>query len=148
VRLLLPTGVEGLFFRVFRPLPPPFGPIDDEARLVPWSGLAPGEVIGVPLREDTQTIESLSHDGQQPMDPIVHARLTQAKELAHDDRERISLEIDEEEEQLLLRTRQDPLAASTGAPLAGPVFSGAVLGIPSVIGRSEGVQQESEFLKR
>src|SRR5438876_835629 len=80
VRLLLPTVVEGLFFRVFRPLSTPFGTIDDKASLGVRSGLAPGKVVGVPLREDTQTIERLSQDGQQAMDPIVHARLTQAKE--------------------------------------------------------------------
>src|SRR3954452_11407665 len=73
VSLLLPAVVEGLFFRVFRPLATPFGTIDDQARLGFWSGLAPGKVLGVPLREDTETIESLSQDGQQPMDPIVHA---------------------------------------------------------------------------
>jgi hypothetical protein len=94
VSLLLPTVVEGLFFGVFRPLATPFGTIDDEARLGSWSGLAAAKVIGVPLREDTQTIESLSQDGQQLMDPIVRARLTQAKEFAHEDLERISLEID------------------------------------------------------
>src|SRR5438874_9212565 len=75
VRLLLPTVVEGLFFRAFRPLSTPFGAIDDEPRLGSWSGLAPSKVIGVPLREDAQGIESISHDGQQPMDRIVHARL-------------------------------------------------------------------------
>jgi hypothetical protein len=56
-------------------------------------------------------------DGQQPVDPVVHARLTQAEEFAHEDLERIRLERDQEEEQLLLRTRQDTLAASTGAPV-------------------------------
>ena len=85
VRLLLPTVVEGLFFRAFRPLSTPFGAVDDEPRLRSCSGLALGKVIGVPLREDTQTIESISQDGQQPMDPIVHARLTQAEEFAHED---------------------------------------------------------------
>jgi hypothetical protein len=55
------------------------------------------------------------------MDPIVHARLTQAKELAHENLERIRLELDQEEEQLLLGTMQNSLAASAGAPLAGSV---------------------------
>src|SRR5262249_45244857 len=117
VRFLLATVVEGLFLRAFRPLSTPFGTIDDQPRLGPWSGSAPGKVIGGPLREDIQTIESLPQDGQQPLDPRVHARLTQAEELAHDDLERISLEIDQEEEQLLLRTVQDALSASAGASL-------------------------------
>src|ERR1700756_2014178 len=73
MRLFLPTVVEGLFFGVFWPLSTPFGTIDDEARLGPGSGLAPAKVVGVPLREDPQTIESLSQDGQQSIDPIVHA---------------------------------------------------------------------------
>jgi hypothetical protein len=55
------------------------------------------------------------------MDPIVHTRLTQAKEFAHEDLERIRLEIDQEEEYLLLGAMQDSLAASAGAPLAGSV---------------------------
>jgi hypothetical protein len=81
------------------------------------------------------------------MDPIVYARLTQPEEFPHEGLDRIRLEIDEEERQLLLRTRQNSLAASAGAPLTGPVRQGAVLGIPSVIGRSEGVQQGLEFLE-
>ncbi len=60
VRRLLPTVEESLFFRVFQPLSTPFGAIDDEPRLCSCSGLTPGKVIGVPRREDTQAIESIS----------------------------------------------------------------------------------------
>src|SRR5205807_7962458 len=71
VRLLLPTVVEGLFCRVFRPLSPPFGAIDDQPGLDSWRALAAGEVLGVPLREHTQTVQSIPQDGQQPVNPVV-----------------------------------------------------------------------------
>ena len=57
----------GPVFQGFWPLSTPFGAVDDEPRLRSCSGLALGKVIGVPLREDTQTIESIPQDGQQPM---------------------------------------------------------------------------------
>jgi hypothetical protein len=51
VRLLLPAVMRGLFFRVLRPLAPPFGPVDDELR---GRRLTSGETMGVPLRQDAQ----------------------------------------------------------------------------------------------
>ena len=87
-------------------------------------------------------------DRQQPMNPIVHARLTQAKEFAHDDLKGISLEVDQEEQQLIFRPMQDSLAASASGPLAGSICSGLVLGIQSLIGRREGGQQKLKLRER
>ena len=82
VRLLLPTVVEGLFFRALRPLSTPFGAVDDEPRLRSCSGLAPGKVIGVPLREDTQTIEEhLARRATTDGSNQVHARLTSGRRI-------------------------------------------------------------------
>src|SRR4051812_12524183 len=52
MRLLLAAVVQGLFFRVFRPLPSAFGAVDDEAWVRSGSGLAPGKVSGIPLGTD------------------------------------------------------------------------------------------------
>ena len=57
VGLLLPALVCRLFFRVFRPLTPPFSPIDDQLR---GRRLTSGETTGFPLRQDTQIIEGRS----------------------------------------------------------------------------------------
>ena len=68
--LLLPTVVEGLFFRAFRPLSTPFG----AAGLMMSRGSVPVAVwlraksLGFRSGRSTLTIESISQDGQQPMD--------------------------------------------------------------------------------
>src|SRR5436309_5861488 len=57
VRLLLAAGVQGLFSRVFRPLPSAFGAVDDEAWVRSGSGLSPGKVSGIPLGTDAEIVE-------------------------------------------------------------------------------------------
>ena|SRR5271170_4382566 len=58
VRLLLPTVMQRLFFRAFRPLAATFRPIDDEPRLALVSWLALSKATGVPLRKNSEIIES------------------------------------------------------------------------------------------
>src|SRR6266478_4412123 len=55
--LLAPTVKKGLFFRVFRPLAPPLGGVDDQSRRFPGGALVPGKVCWVPLGKDTQVIQ-------------------------------------------------------------------------------------------
>src|SRR5581483_1832073 len=59
VRLLLAAVVEGLFLGALRPLPPPLGPVDDEARPHSGSGWAPGEVTGTPLGTNAELVQGL-----------------------------------------------------------------------------------------
>src|SRR5262249_3128360 len=105
VRLLLAAGVRRLFCRVFRPLAAPLGAVDDQPRVLPGSRLTPGKLPGVALREDAQFIEGLAQAGQQPVDPIIGPRLAYAEEFAQDGLQRIGLEIDEQEQQLLFPRR-------------------------------------------
>jgi hypothetical protein len=57
VRLLPATVVECLFFWVFRALAPPLRAVDDEPRIPLGSGLALGEVAGIPLGTNAQIIQ-------------------------------------------------------------------------------------------
>jgi hypothetical protein len=57
VCLLLPTVMQSLFLRAFRPLAAPFRPVDDEPRLALVSGLALSKATGVALRENSEIIE-------------------------------------------------------------------------------------------
>ena len=82
------------------------------------------------------------------MDPRVHGRLTQTEEFPHDDLQRISLEIDEEKQQLLLGGMKCPPASSASRPLAGSACRGPVSGIQSLIRASEGGQQEPKLRER
>jgi hypothetical protein len=77
MRLLLAAGVEGLFFRAFRPLPPPLSPVDDEARVPSGSGWALSEVTGTPLGTNAELVQGLLEDRQEPMNPMVDLGLTQ-----------------------------------------------------------------------
>src|ERR1700757_2434884 len=67
--LLAPAVKKGLFFRVFRPLTPPLGGINDQPRRFPGGDLGPGKVRGVPLGEDSQVVQGRAQHGQQPMNP-------------------------------------------------------------------------------
>src|SRR3954447_15994125 len=75
------------------------------------------------------------------MDPMIRLRLAQAKEFAHDDLQRIGLEVDQEKQELLLRSMQESLATSAGRTLAGLAGNGLVRGIQSLRGSAEGGQQ-------
>src|ERR1700737_4671198 len=55
--LLAPAVKKGLFFGIFRPLPPPLGGVDDQSGRFPRSALGLGEVRGVSLGEDSQVIQ-------------------------------------------------------------------------------------------
>src|SRR5262245_5710757 len=141
VRLLLATVVQRLSFRAFWPLAAPLGPIDDEPNLPRLRRLALRKVTWVPLREHADSSESMAQDGQQPLNPIVHRRLAQTEEFGHDDLQRIGLEVDEEEQQLLFRRMQSSLASGTRGPLAGLASQGPVRGIQQFIGPCEGRQE-------
>jgi hypothetical protein len=64
VRLLPTTVMQGLFFRVFRPLATPFRAVDNEPRLRFTRGLALGKVTGVPLRTKAENIKGGLEDRQ------------------------------------------------------------------------------------
>src|SRR5205085_1942484 len=50
--LLLPAVAEGLFFRVFRPLAPPFRGIEDELLRLPGAPRLAGSPLAIPFREN------------------------------------------------------------------------------------------------
>src|SRR4051794_23809572 len=82
------------------------------------------------------------------MDPMIRLRLAQVKEFAHDDLQRIGLEVDQEKQELLLGSVQGSLATSAGRTLAGTTGDGLVRGIQSLIGPAEGGQQPLELWDR
>src|SRR5438094_4390076 len=97
---LLPAAVvRRLFFRVFRPLAPPLRAVDDQRRSWP----RPRRGLPLALRQDAQVVEGIAQDGQQSLQPMIHLRLAQAEQFGHDHLQRIGLEVDQEEKQLLGR---------------------------------------------
>jgi hypothetical protein len=87
-------------------------------------------------------------DGQQAAQPVVDLRLAEAEEFAQDDLQGIGLEVDQGEQQLLLRLLQGSDTAAAGAPAAGSAVHGPVGGGAAVMGASEGRQQELKFQGR
>src|SRR5262245_54052311 len=148
VRLLLAGVVQGLFFRVFRPLPPTFGAIDDEAWSRSGGGLTPGEVGGIPLGTNAEIVKSPLEDRQQPMNPVVHPRLTQPKEFAHDSLKGIGLEVNQDKQELVFWPLQAPLATATRGALTGLPFGGSACGMESLISPRKGTQQELKLRQR
>jgi len=111
-------------------------------------GPALSEVTGIPLRKDAQVIQGCLVDGQQPVEPEVHTRLTQAEEFGHDSLQRIGLEVNQQKQQLLLRAMQCSFAPSANEPPARFPGYGLVQGIPTFIGLCERGQQALELPKR
>src|SRR5260370_7039385 len=81
--LLAPAVEKGLFFRVFRPLTPPLGGVDDQLSRSPGSALGLGKVPGVPLREDTQFVQGRARAPQHPLNQIIHLVRTHPHQSAH-----------------------------------------------------------------
>ena len=133
--------MEGLFFRVFRPLPPPLGPVDDEAWLHSDRGRALGEVTGTPLGTNAELVKGLLEDRQEPMNPMVHLGLTQAKEFAHDGLKGIGLEVDQDKQELIFGPMQEPLAAPAKGTSPGLTLGGSAGRIDLLIGPWKGRQQ-------
>src|SRR5262249_11962298 len=124
VRLLLAGVVQGLFFRVFRPLPPAFGAVDDETWFRSGSGWTLGKASGIPLGTNAEIVQSPLEDRQQPMNPGVHPRLTQPKEFAHDSLKGIGLEVDQDKQELVFWPMQARLATTTRGALSGLPLDG------------------------
>jgi hypothetical protein len=72
------------------------------------------------------------------MNPMIRLRLTEIDEFAHDHLQRVCLEVDQDEQELLLGSMQESLATPTSSPLAGLAFDGLVRKIQSLIGPGEG----------
>jgi hypothetical protein len=133
--LLAPTVKKGLFFRVFRPLAPPLGGVDDQLGRFPGGAWVLGKVRWVPLGEDSQVIQSRAQNWQQPMNPIIHPGQTQVEEFGHDRLERIGLEVDQQKQELILGLLQSPFATPTNSTLARLAFGGLVCGVDLPIRR-------------
>jgi hypothetical protein len=142
VGLLLAAVVQGLFFRVFRPLTPTFGAVDDEAWLRFGSGLTVGKLTGIPLGTNAEIVRRLLEDRQQPMNPVVHPWLTQVKEFAHDDLKGIGLEVNQDKQELVFWPMQASLATPASGTLTGLTLGGLVCGIESLISPWKGSQQK------
>jgi hypothetical protein len=84
------------------PLAPTFGAVDDEAWRRLGGSLALGEVTRIPLGTNTEVVQRLLEDRQQPMNPIVRLGQAQVKEFAHDGLERIGLEVNQDKQEFIL----------------------------------------------
>src|SRR6266567_2342611 len=148
VRLLPAAVVAGLFFRVFRPLATPLRAVDDEpgARFGSWVAL--GKVTGAPLGPDAEIVKSDLQDRQQPLNPMIRLGLTQAKEFADDDLQRVGLEVGQDEQELLLGPMQQPLPTTARRTLAGLAFDGLARWVQPLIGPGESRQQLPELRHR
>ena len=82
------------------------------------------------------------------MNPMVHLRLTQVKEFAHDGLKRIGLEVNQDKQELIFGPMQEPLAAPASGTLTGLTLGGLVCGIESLIGPWKGGQQKLKLRER
>ena len=82
------------------------------------------------------------------MNPIVHLRLTQIKEFAHDDLKGISLEVDQDKQEFIFEPMQESLATPASGTLTGLARSGLVCGIESLISPWKGSQQNLKLRER
>src|SRR5690349_1074393 len=146
--LLAPAIKKGLFFGIFRPLTPPLGGVDDQPGRFPGGALGLGKVRGIPLGEDSQVVQGRAQDRQEPMNPIIDPGRTQVKEFTQDGLQRIGLEVDQKEQELILGLRQAPFATSANSTLSRLAFSRLVGGVVLLIRLGKGSQQSLELRKR
>src|SRR5262245_20540964 len=86
-----PLECAACFSGFFRPLPPPFGPVDDQAGRRSVCRAGSGEGTGV------------AEDGQQAPQPVIHLRPAEAKDFRQESLQGVGLEVDQQEQQLLFR---------------------------------------------
>src|SRR5262249_17572161 len=118
VSFLLAAVVQGLLFRAFWSLAPPFGAVDDQVGRFALPPLVSGEPTGVAFGKKAQAIGGPHEDRQQPVNPAIGLGLAQAEETAQQLLQRISLLVDEDEQQLVLRAQQNGLPARPESALA------------------------------
>jgi hypothetical protein len=89
-------------------------------------------VTGTPLGTNAEFVKGLLDDRQEPMDPMVHSRLTQVKEFAHDGLKGIGLEVNQDQQELVFGPMQGPLAAPADRTSPGLALSGLARRIDSL----------------
>src|SRR4051794_6251780 len=93
-------------------------------------------------------VKSRLQDRQEPMNPTIHPGLTQVKEFAHDRLQRIGLEVNQQEQELIPGMRQSPLATTARRTLARLAFGSLVGRVASLIRLCKGRQQQLELRER
>lgn len=81
------------------------------------------------------------------MNPVVGARLTHAEQLAHYDLQRVGLQIDQDEEQLLLTCPEGAAPPAAGQALALVSGHGLLTFIHAPVGFGERREQSLELLE-
>jgi hypothetical protein len=146
VGLLLAAVVNCLFSRVFRPLTPPVGAVDDQPRASPGLGSALGEVPGVPLWDDAHVIQGGAEDRQQAVDPVVSLGLAQAEEFTQDDLQGIGLQVDQDEQQFLFRAGEGTVPSTPDKALTRLAVHSLIDRVQLVPSTAEGCQQQFKLL--
>jgi hypothetical protein len=141
MRFLLAAVVRRLFLWVFRPLTPPFGPVDDKSRSRFGCEAVLCEVHGIPLRESPKVIQGRAEGRQQAMNPVVCLRLTQAEEFSQDNLEGVGFQINQEKQQLLFGARKRTASPTPSKALARLPVHGLIDRAQTIISPVEGSQQ-------
>jgi len=105
VRFLLAAVVEGLFFGIFRPLPAPVSAIDDNDPGVLGRDGPLRQPITVSLRQNAQGIQGRAQHREEVMQPVIRLGGTEAEELTQHHLERVRLQVDQDEQQLVRAAR-------------------------------------------
>src|SRR6266849_3786624 len=101
VRLLLAAVVQGLFFGIFRPLPAPLRAVDDDSTSAFGLDGPSRQPSAVSLRRDAQVVQGRAEHGKEVMEPVIRLGRADAEELTQHDLERVRLQIDQDEQQLV-----------------------------------------------
>ena len=144
-RLLLAPVVQRLFFRVFRALATTVGPIDNQLRRLLADPFLAGKGPRLTAGQHAQIVEGLLQNRQQPMDPPVHPRLTQTKELAQQRLQRIGLLIHQTKQQFLLCRPQLPFTSPSYLSFSALAFRSFVLRVDILIGSAKHLMQRCKL---
>jgi len=145
VRFLLAAVVEGLFFGVFRPLPPPFRAVDDDDPGALGPGRTSRQPTAVAFRKDAPVIQGRVQHREEDMEPVVRLGSTDAEELTQYHLERVGLQVNQDEQQFVGAADESAGSPAPLPPLAELTSSRSIAGVGMLVGRLEGRQEIPEL---
>jgi len=139
MRFLLAAVVENLFFGLFRPLPTPFRAVDNDGSGTLRPDGTSRQLTAVTLRQNAQGIEGRTQHREKVMEPVIRPGDAETEELAQYHLQRVGLQVDQKEQQLVRVADEGTMPPTPGPALARLTSGSSVNGVGMLAGRLEWV---------
>ena len=144
-RFLLAAIVEGLFFGVFWPLPPPFRTVDDDDPGTLGRGRTSRQPTAVSLRQNAPVIQGRAQHREEVMEPVVRLGGTNAEGLTQHHLERVGLQVNQDEQQLVRAAGEGAGSPAALPPLPRLTSSSSIARVGMLVSGLESRQEIPEL---